>query len=594
MLEMRSKGYVEAADYLDRIEDCMWTLHQWSAKGAVTYGQKTSNPSEIINSALLPERDMPPLSMLCSLILRATSNLYHASENACKMMLQHKESIHAMTKWATDRCKSRQESSTGYSVTGVSPDSVLVAKSAQHSSPSDVMVYFPIHEQEHAHEAQSQPSSNFGSCTCLVPQTELLPCEHAFAADRELFLRMQNGSTSSVAEAKDLLELNMEWVGTEHLVSTYFTSTDGLSITPAVISNLSPEACYVFKQKLSKTAKGPAPRKRFTKWMKRGFQGKANSKLCWPIDSGGDRGGGRGGGGGRSRGVGTGGGGGQGGDGSTDRVSAIDSVGGGGGGVGDEGAGNDGGGGGGGGGDVCVGGRGRGRGGGGGGGRGGALLNLDSSAGLHFLQAKIGRFKSPNEYSCWTQSTASTAFAQKMQPQGIVTDGGRAWWRSDEFMYGVELAHIFDTGWSIGKICGKKTSRGTWPVLYPGSSTQWLHKLDIEMYGEDKFWVIVERTSGSPPPHQPPLVHAMGIEQLHDRAKTLQKQIDHAEAQQRERQKERENARDRDRGRGGSSSSGEAEEEAEAEEEEAQSADTSADEMARQRNRKRLRRHEHR
>jgi murein DD-endopeptidase MepM/ murein hydrolase activator NlpD len=32
------------------------------------------------------------------------------------------------------------------------------------------------------------------------------------------------------------------------------------------------------------------------------------------------------------------------------------------------------------------------------------------------------------------------------------------------------------------------------------------------MYGEDKFWVIVERTSGSPPPHQPPLVHAMGIE----------------------------------------------------------------------------------
>jgi hypothetical protein len=52
MLEMRSKGYVEAADYLDRIEDCMWTLHQWSAKGAVTYGQKTSNPSEIINIAL--------------------------------------------------------------------------------------------------------------------------------------------------------------------------------------------------------------------------------------------------------------------------------------------------------------------------------------------------------------------------------------------------------------------------------------------------------------------------------------------------------------------------------------------------------------
>ena len=158
-----------------------------------------------------------------------------------------------------------------------------------------------------------------------------------------------------------------------------------------------------------------------------------------------------------------------------------------------------------------------------------------------------------------------------------------------EALAGVELAHIFDTGWAIGKICGK--IKRHLACLVP---RQWLHKLDIEMYGEDKFWVIVERTSGSPPPHQPPLVHALGIEQLHARAKTLQKQIDHAEAQQRERQKERENARDGDRGRGGSSSSGEAEEEAEAAEEEAQSADTSADEMARQRNRKRLRRHEHR
>jgi hypothetical protein len=100
--------------------------------------------------------------------------------------------------------------------------------------------------------------------------------------------------------------------------------------------------------------------------------------------------------------------------------------------------------------------------------------------------------------------------------------------------------------------------------LYPGSSTQWLHKLDIEMYGEDKFWVIVERTSGSAAPQEPPL-NAMSTEQLHDRANTLQKQIEHAETQQRERQKERESAGDRDRGRGrgGNSSRGEPVEEAE-------------------------------
>jgi hypothetical protein len=358
---------------------------------------------------------MPLLSMLCSLILRETSNLYHASENACKMMLQHKESIHAMTTWATDRCKSRQENSTGYYVTGVSPDSALVAKSAQHSSPSDVMVYFPIHEHENAQEAQSQPSSNFGSCTCLVPQTELLPCEHAFAVDRKLFLRMQNGSTSSVTPAKDLLELNMEWVGTQHLLYTYFTSTDGLSITPSVISNLSPEACYAFKEKLSKTAKGPARTKRFEKGMKRGFKGLADIKLCCrcPMDSTGNRPGGGEGGGCRNRVVGTGGGGEQDGDDSRDRVSERGDVGGGDG-VSDRGVGNDGGGGGGGGGvsergyvgggvGDCDGGAdndGRGGGGGGGGGaggRGGPLLNLDSPNGLHFLQATIGSFKSPND-----------------------------------------------------------------------------------------------------------------------------------------------------------------------------------------------------
>jgi hypothetical protein len=131
-----------------------------------------------------------------------------------------------------------------------------------------------------------------------------------------------------------------------------------------------------------------------------------------------------------------------------------------------------------------------------------------------------------------------------------------------EALAGVELAHIFDTGWAIGKICGK--IKRHLACLVP---RQWLHKLDIEMYGEDKFWVIVERTSGSATPQESPLVHAMSTEQLHAklstnkqhslsteqlhaRANTLQQQIEHAETQQRERQKERESARDRGRGRG--------------------------------------------
>ena len=129
-----------------------------------------------------------------------------------------------------------------------------------------------------------------------------------------------------------------------------------------------------------------------------------------------------------------------------------------------------------------------------------------------------------------------------------------------EALAGVELAHIFDTGWAIGKICSK--IKRHLACLVP---RQWLHKLDIEMYGEDKFWVSVERTSGSATPQESPLVHAMSTEQLHARANTLQQQIEHAETQQRERQKERESAGDRDRGRGrgGNSSRGEPVEEAE-------------------------------
>ena len=107
-----------------------------------------------------------------------------------------------------------------------------------------------------------------------------------------------------------------------------------------------------------------------------------------------------------------------------------------------------------------------------------------------------------------------------------------------EALAGVELAHIFDTGWAIGKICGK--IKRHLACLVP---RQWFHKLDIEMYGEDKFWVIVERTSGSATPQESPLVHAMSTKQLHARANTLQQQIEHAETQQRERQKERESSR---------------------------------------------------
>jgi hypothetical protein len=87
-----------------------------------------------------------------------------------------------------------------------------------------------------------------------------------------------------------------------------------------------------------------------------------------------------------------------------------------------------------------------------------------------------------------------------------------------EALAGVELAHIFDTGWAIGKICSK--IKRHLACLVP---RQWLHKLDIEMYGEDKFWVIVERTSGSATPQESPLVHAMSTEQLHARANTLQR-----------------------------------------------------------------------
>jgi hypothetical protein len=83
-------------------------------------------------------------------------------------------------------------------------------KHAQHSSTSDVIVRFPNHE--HAEVATSTATCSFGSCLYLVPDTEMLQCEHAYAADSAFFLRIQEGS-SHVSEVQKMEDLNMQWVG---------------------------------------------------------------------------------------------------------------------------------------------------------------------------------------------------------------------------------------------------------------------------------------------------------------------------------------------------------------------------------------------
>jgi len=260
--ELRRQGFEKAADYLCAIVGGEWLLYKWVEMGAVTYGWKTSNQAEIRNSTILAERELPPLRLLTSLIFREMHNLYCASERANQWLVQSQQmGTHrgqVMTDHVQKMCTQFNKNSDGWFVREISNEKAVVSKaprgSASHST--EFIVEFPAFREG---ELDDESNMIAGTCTCLVPQTQKVYCEHAVAAERASHARRSQHDPLDV-RVEDLL---MDWVSCVHLISTYSASCDNLHIHPVMVGELKLDKCYPWRvESAQKKTPGPARKKR--------------------------------------------------------------------------------------------------------------------------------------------------------------------------------------------------------------------------------------------------------------------------------------------------------------------------------------------
>ena len=285
---MRRKGFEHAADYLCGISDGQWLLYKWVELGAVTYGWKTSNQAEITNSALLPQRELPPLRLLTALIFREMHNLYSASERACQWLVesqaQGKRNGQVMTDHAQTLCTQFNKNSGGWFVRPISNQKALVTRAADGSGThsQEFVVQFPtfVQGRELADETDMTP----GTCSCLVPQTEKVYCQHVVAAEREYHKRRGSKKDQDIT----VEELVMDWVSSVHLLTTYRSSCANLHINPVMVREMQLDKCYPWRTEAErKVTPGPAKRLRrdWRCWV-RGKEGDMKRKGITESDSG--------------------------------------------------------------------------------------------------------------------------------------------------------------------------------------------------------------------------------------------------------------------------------------------------------------------
>ena len=75
--------------------------------------------------------------------------------------------------------------------------------------------------------------------------------------------------------------------------------------------------------------------------------------------------------------------------------------------------------------------------------------------------------------------------------------------QSEAYMWGKNIAHLFNTGWAIGVIArlprAKRRSGFYWQVTYKGDIDKnghpqyWKHELNPLQYGVENIWVIVKK-----------------------------------------------------------------------------------------------------
>jgi len=66
---------------------------------------------------------------------------------------------------------------------------------------------------------------------------------------------------------------------------------------------------------------------------------------------------------------------------------------------------------------------------------------------------------------------------------------------SIKIIKGRYIAHRFETGWEVGMIKGvegRGKNKGYFSVKYKTDKNLWLHELDVESYGVDKAWVLLD------------------------------------------------------------------------------------------------------
>jgi hypothetical protein len=155
----------------------IWVAYQYVERQVMTWGMRTSNLSEVVNSRLLSTRNFPLLLSIMSTTTRHLSlDIVQSKEKTCKLLAKG----HCMTPFAqkmVDQVKVLQDLFQTHPVNH-NICYVNSVRGGQETDPlSTCRVTFPD-------PAPGTP----GSCTCQKPMLPGLFCEHAYCAGDDPFI----------------------------------------------------------------------------------------------------------------------------------------------------------------------------------------------------------------------------------------------------------------------------------------------------------------------------------------------------------------------------------------------------------------------
>jgi hypothetical protein len=249
MEKFAKKSHDAAVEYLRKVER-NWILYQHIELGVKTFGFRTSNLSEILNSRLLQKRELPPFLVFMATCRMASNDLVAA----CLVASQLKATI-------------KQETLTPYAIAlgrniraDAEKSNLQGTVEVADDDGRDSCVVGP-HMFGRAKETYGLKSrrvvapsdTDEGSCECSQNLTTGYYCKHAYVAERLNLSETQKSvlenttykwtlmSTctpnrqwhSMQSESEPRYELNqalLEWIHPSYLVETFIESLSNLSI----------------------------------------------------------------------------------------------------------------------------------------------------------------------------------------------------------------------------------------------------------------------------------------------------------------------------------------------------------------------------